>query len=165
MYDKMERGRVLLDISFFYIFLILNRESEKGERQKHPFVVLLIHAFIGWLCADQASNLQPWLTLRCSNQLSYSARALIFLYTVGIIFNSLFLKYIHMHAYVWQNFSSSDCLNDWLILLTGWKIVEELVSAVEFSHCFSRFSEHKNFLGMLIKFSDSLAPHPWILIH
>lgn len=44
-------------------------------------------------------------------------------------------------------------------------MVEELVSAVGFSHCFLRFREHKTLLGVRIKISDSLAPHPEIPIH
>lgn len=44
-------------------------------------------------------------------------------------------------------------------------MVEELVSAAGFYHCFLRFNEHKNLLGVLITISDSLASHPEILIH
>lgn len=44
-------------------------------------------------------------------------------------------------------------------------MVKELVSAVGFSHCFLKFNENENLLGVLIKISDSLAPNPEILIH
>ena len=44
-------------------------------------------------------------------------------------------------------------------------MVEELVSAIGISHCFLKFNENENFLEVLIKISDSLAPHPEILIH
>lgn len=44
-------------------------------------------------------------------------------------------------------------------------MVEELVSAVGFSHCFLKFREHNTLLGVHIKITDSLAPHPVIPIH
>ena len=36
-------------------------------------------------------------------------------------------------------------------------MVEELVSAGGFSHCFLKFNENENLLGVLIKISESLA--------
>ena len=44
-------------------------------------------------------------------------------------------------------------------------MVKELVSPVGFSHCFLKFNENENLLGVLIKISVSLAPNPEILIH